>query len=281
MDPARSALSISLMCTSVSKNATHLYCNHTIPANNTTAANPTHPAHTCPKPGHSCMRNIISFKKLPGRAAFKRIGRVFMQCVSTATPGYGLRDLSKAKPTIERGIKKQLVRTGGPTTGCVRCGTFLATPTVYTADVGQAYEIVDPGRVERAFRIIFKSIQTITGKADPTPSCIHYQKAKTTFGGWVRDKLSDRSVYHLSKVSHCKRSLVKLRFYRFGNLFLHEVSGIPIGGLVSGAVLKAVLSVDEHYFESFGWSTFADSCNRTGTMEEWPSIFPQTVSHKR
>ena len=47
-----------------------------VPPSTTTIPNPPHdhihPAHTCTKEGHSCMRNIVSFKKLPGRTTFRR-----------------------------------------------------------------------------------------------------------------------------------------------------------------------------------------------------------------
>ena len=60
----------------------------------------THPAHTCRKPGHSCMRNIVSFKRLPGRNTFRRIGRAFMHGLRSVTPGFGVRDLSKGRDII-------------------------------------------------------------------------------------------------------------------------------------------------------------------------------------
>ena len=36
---------------------------------------PAHPAHTCIKPGHACLRSIVSIVNLPGRRTFHRIGR--------------------------------------------------------------------------------------------------------------------------------------------------------------------------------------------------------------
>ena len=56
-----------------------------------------HPTHTCPKESHSCLRNIMSFKKLPGRAAFKRVGRAFSYATRQVLDGIGLNDLSKGK----------------------------------------------------------------------------------------------------------------------------------------------------------------------------------------
>ena len=122
-------------------------------------------------------------------------------------------------------------------------------PTLQSADAGQAFEMIRPERIERALRIIFRLIQLKTGKDDPTISCMHSTKAKARFGGWVRDVLHDRSCYFMSKVASCVRSLPKLRIFRFGSKLIVQLSGIPIGGPISGAALEAVLCVDEYMFD--------------------------------
>ena len=168
--------------------------------------------------------------------------------LSTVAPGYRVKDLSRAKDQLLSQLAKQHTRSS-PCPCCLRCGRKMAGPTLYTADAGQAFEMIDPSRVRRAFRIIFKNIKCLTGRSDPTLSCLHTSKSKVRFGGWIRVTLFDRSVFYLSKVSSCMQSLLKLRWYRFGDLFLEQVSGIPIGGPVSGAVLESVLCVDEDSFE--------------------------------
>ena len=91
---------------------------------------------------------------------------------------------------------------------------------------------------------------------DPTISCLHSSKAKARFGGWITDRLGDRSVLFLSKVSHCMRALLKFRWYKFGDKYLYQKIGIPIGGPVSGVTLEAVLSIDEENFDKHGWEAF-------------------------
>jgi len=92
-------------------------------------SNHPHPAHTCAKDGHSCLQTIISFKKIPGRRAFKRIGRAFMHCVAAIAPGYGLRDLSRGKPVLDNEIKKQFRRRKDSKHGYLKCGACMSTPT--------------------------------------------------------------------------------------------------------------------------------------------------------
>ena len=146
-------------------------------------------------------------------------------------------------------------------------------PTLFTADAGQAFGMISPSRIERAFRIIFLSFQFIvrTGKQDPTLSCMHTAKSKARFGGWIQDTLLDRSVFFMSKVSSCMRSLLRLRWFRFGNRYLVQVSGIPIGGPVSGAALEAVLFVDEDAFDKFGWYNFPKPST---SRESGPCVSP-------
>ena len=86
---------------------------------------------------------------------------------------------------------------------------------------------------------------------------MHTANAKTRFGGWIRDVLHDRSVFYMSKIAACFCSLLQLRVYRFGDKFLVQRSGIPIGGPISGAALEAVLCVDEDTFDKFGWPALA------------------------
>ena len=69
------------------------------------------------------------------------------------------------------------------------------------------------------------------------------------------------------------RPLVKLRSFKFGNKYLFQKHGIPIGGPVSGAVLEAVLSVDENYFERFGWKDFPRRLGPTGARASYLRIF--------
>ena len=60
----------------------------------------------------------------------------------------------------------------------------------------------------------------------------------------------------MSKMAHCMRALLKLRWFKFGSKYLYQKSGTPIGGPVPGAALEAVLSIDEDPFDKFGWKKF-------------------------
>lgn len=221
------------------------------------------PPHTCRKEGRSCLRNIISFCRIPGRKVFRRIGRAFMHGLILVAPGYGIRDLSRGKAIILKRLSEQHPRHS-TRPRCLRCGEYLDEPTQYTAAAGQTFEMIKPRRMAGAFRIISESIQILTGRRDPTLSCMHTTKSNVRFGGWIRDTLLDRSVFYSSKVSSCMRSLLELRWYKLGDRYLVQVPGIPLGGPVSGAALETVLCVDEDTFDKFGWREFAKPLNIPG-----------------
>lgn len=58
------------------------------------------PSHTCAKAGRSCLRNIVSFIKVPGRKTFKKIGRAFIHGLERICPGYSTRNRSTGKDLI-------------------------------------------------------------------------------------------------------------------------------------------------------------------------------------
>ena len=76
-----------------------------------------------------------------------------------------------------------------------------------------------------------------------------YHKGQGLVWGWIKDILHDRSVFYMSKVASCIRSLLDLRVFRFGDKFLVLISGIPIGGPISGAILDLVLAKAECHYD--------------------------------
>ena len=67
------------------------------------------------------------------------------------------------------------------------------------------------------------------------------QKVKASVGGWIQDTLEDRDVIFLSKIKKCVEALLGLTLYKFGDMFLEQLKGIPIGGPISGIILRIVL----------------------------------------
>ena len=62
----------------------------------------------------------MSFKKMPGRAAFKRVGRAFSFGFRMVAPGFGIKDLSRGKKMIEHEIRKQGTRNFSSNFCCIK-----------------------------------------------------------------------------------------------------------------------------------------------------------------
>ena len=106
----------------------------------------------------------------------------------------------------------------------------MSGPTLHTADAGQAYEMAKPKIIEKAFAFVFDGLRRLTKRADPLVSVMHTAKSKTKNGGWISDRLSDRSVFFLSKIEKCMKQLLKCRYYQFGNKFCIKFRVYPSGG---------------------------------------------------
>lgn len=158
-----------------------------------------HQAHTCCTEGHSCLRNIVSVVHLPAINTFRRMGRAFIHGVRSVMPGYGLSNLSTSRGDILKPLDEQCSRnrTHDHVPCCAECGACMSGPTLYTADAGQAYEMVKPSTIESSFSKVFNAIRSTSRNRDPTMSVIHSVRANAKFGGWISDRLFGRTVFFL------------------------------------------------------------------------------------
>ena len=225
-------------------------------------------AHTCRKANHSCVRTIVSFKKVPGRKTYKKVGRAIQQMIGCTLPGrFSLCDLSRAREDV---FCKLLDQTPRPPPEddqghlCVGCGASMKHPTLRTNDAGQAYEVIDHSVIKKSTDELFNNFSRITKNKDPTISVMHRTKATTAVGGRIDDRLCDRTVFFASKLRICMEGLLEMRTYRIGNLFLRQAKGIPIGGPISGAILDLVLARAECRFDIFVWPKIAEKWNLAG-----------------
>ena len=119
--------------------------------------NETQSKHTCKKPGHSCMRNVVSFFRLPVRKTMKGFTRAYSHLTRVFVPGWSLGSLNTAySRLIERvGFLKPPVFDVEGKARCIRCNVHMLKPTLLVGDAGQAYEVLDLGHVEKANEYIY------------------------------------------------------------------------------------------------------------------------------
>ena len=82
-------------------------------------------------------------------------------------------------------------------------------------------------------------------------------------GGQIHQPAEGRVVFWLDRIRHCVDRLLAMDIYRFGDGFVQQETGIPIGGPISGVVLDIVCSVLEYLFDK-RWETLADACKLKG-----------------
>ena len=116
--------------------------------------------------------------------------------------GFGLQNLSRGKDLILEALGEQVSRdsTAGKATCCVQCGACMTGPSLYTADAGQAYEMVKPEKIERAFNSVFDSIRPGCKHPDPTITVLHCTKSKTKYGGWVSEQYMIETCFPFAKL---------------------------------------------------------------------------------
>ena len=86
-------------------------------------------------------------------------------------------------------------------------------------------------------------------------------------------------MYYAIRVPHCVASLLQMKVYKFGNLFLQQLSGIPIGGPISGAVFGLVCSRSEANVDELSWKSLRSrfGLSRIG-LKQSHSLATSTVS---
>lgn len=67
-------------------------------------------ARTCKQVVHSRTFNIMSLFNVPGRRAFRKVGRAFTFGIVSVTQGYSLRNLSRGKKLVSQEVEEQLHR---------------------------------------------------------------------------------------------------------------------------------------------------------------------------
>ena len=115
----------------------HTYCTIILKCHDQTAQKCR---RTCKKPGHSCMRKIISLARPKLRAA-GRAAAAWVECLRVP---WECSSVKTSCADLRRSYSRACKTAGGDQSRlhCRLCGSTLSFPTVYTADAAQFYEEV-------------------------------------------------------------------------------------------------------------------------------------------
>ena len=137
---------------------------------------------TCPKVGHSCYRNIVSFQAVQGRAAMRLAARALVHLVLQHVQHWAVSSLATAPAEVHNAVNA--LADSPSNRKCVVCQHVMAGPTLRVYDAGQAYEVLDPRVVQSYLDVLFqiasdeganmvqvmKALKAITGKSPNVPS---------------------------------------------------------------------------------------------------------------
>ena len=123
----------------------------------------------------------------------------------------------------------------------------MCGPTAATWDAGQAYEVLDPTQVLR-------DLDHICTRSEAAGSGLmqiwHSARSLVGFSKSLHRSLNDRVVLATRSIKSCVRAYMNMRIFRFCNLFVKQISGVPIGGWLSSALLNLSASACESRFEA-------------------------------
>ena len=203
------------------------------------------PIHTCEKHAHSCYRNIVSFANLPGAREFKSIGRAIRHLISSILHTWCITSLATVSHEVNASF--QILRKFGASSTCLCCKCKLPGPTITTCDAGQAYEVLRPEQVLADLDHVLRRAE------DAKCHLIQVYKTVKSIVGFTKSlhrSKDDRVVVTARTIRRCVSSYMKLRIFRFCNIFLQQISGVPIGGWLSSSLLNLCASTCESKLEA-------------------------------
>ena len=219
----------------------------------------------CPKPLHSCFRNICSFVKFPGRRHLRYVSRAIRFVLLCSRKGWFFESLSTAHGELSS-KQKQLYKSPGRHC-CVDCKCALESPSIITIDAGQAYESIPVWFVLRALDRLWDIFDL--HEKDKTVTVHHASKAIVNWGGDVRIHSRFTTVLYMSVVMRAIRLMLHCRIFQLADLFIVQTQGLPIGGPLSSVLLDVALADEETRFDLFDWNFIAARCGLRGPRSRY------------
>lgn len=260
--------------------------------------------HTCPKAGHSCLRNICSFIKLKGRRSYKATGRALRAVIDSVSERWSVTSQKTVLEEFQKGfenLRRERKFDCSYPRQCARCSATMCAPGAVCEDAGQAFEAVPRMFVSFALRYYFRLAgfepegkteipeepvvldefghaltstgedndrpvrkQSVKKRRDAPVTVFKTMKCLTKLGGYVKDFACDRNIFWLSRVLQATFVLLQMVIFKFGNWYVQQVSGLPIGGPVSSVVLEFCLAWLEERMDKYKWKGFSQgTCFQT------------------
>ena len=141
--------------------------------------------HSCSKVGHSCLRNIISFKRLPGRSIFRTVGRGLRLLLTTYIDSWTVSNLTDSAADLKHRYFHTKPIADSHICKCLDCGKNMSQPGFASGDAGQAYEAMRNTFVEKCILRVFRRAGW-SETSDKTITVAHGRRFAASLGGRVK-----------------------------------------------------------------------------------------------
>ena len=194
--------------------------------------------HTCSKPGHSCFRRVIDASQPLAKRGWRALSRGARGVLRLAGISLEVWDLRSARTALDDMLDGL---TEPPTSTCCRCGVALGDCLqLVIADADQAFEACAAERLRQDWELVMAQYRLRTGASDilvRRGRADIFRAGHVGFGkGWWRFTLD-----------HLTRSIIVFTALTLVSVCgcIFEMSGIPIGGLLSGVCVSVTLAAQE------------------------------------
>ena len=191
----------------------------------------------CSKPGHSCLRKIISWRRYPARGVLRMLSKA-LQVLARVTGLSGAETLSlRTSAQDVRKVWSNLRPPPGRRARCLECSARLEGSSIVVADAAQMFEALDPIELQRNVRIACAAAQRegYTGV-----KVLRSRRLR----GWLattHHAADNRSRYlSFAGIEALLQAAVTSRCFLYGDTTWEQVTGVPIGGLISKAAATIV-----------------------------------------
>eukprot|EP00933_Yihiella_yeosuensis_P084273 TRINITY_DN9869_c0_g2_i2.p1 TRINITY_DN9869_c0_g2~~TRINITY_DN9869_c0_g2_i2.p1 ORF type:complete len:1202 (-),score=121.45 TRINITY_DN9869_c0_g2_i2:263-3868(-) len=184
--------------------------------------------HSCTKPGHSCMRKIISWACVEHgvRRAFKLVSQAATLLAYRFVLGLETPDLKSSATDLKKGLGMLCQ----PTLSCKSCKARKQPYAFLVCDAAQMYEQLQAADVmksleycvDRATKLGFKSVGVRTSRR--LAGCLLKKQVVS---------LPNTHVVQFADVLKVIALSLEMRWVRFGDAVFFQKIGSPIGGLMS------------------------------------------------
>ena len=117
--------------------------------------------HACQKREHSCMRNVISFARLPAKRVLRLVSRAVHFLIQVFQPSWELPNVKEMYSTMVRDFRRlcsfarRRPEHQRAERRCLCCGSVITCPQAHQADASRAFEGISSKVLDRSTSRLF------------------------------------------------------------------------------------------------------------------------------